>query len=163
MIEIELKDDAVVAALARLDAGLRDPRPLMQEIGELLVESTKDRFKAGTAPDGSAWAPKTQATRDAYARRGERVDERPLWGPSRMLASQIFPRATSDRVEVGSNRIYAAVMQFGAAQGAFGRNARGSPIPWGDIPARPFLGVSAADREGVLEAIGLWLGEIVDD
>jgi hypothetical protein len=29
--------------------------------------------------------------------------------------------------------------QFGAKQGQFGRGKRNHPIPWGDIPARPFF------------------------
>jgi phage gpG-like protein len=48
---------------------------------------------------------------------------------------------------------YAAVQQFGAVAGALGRNKRGSPIPWGNIPARPFLGVSAQDKVEVLEIL----------
>lgn len=54
--------------------------------------------------------------------------------------------------------VYAAVMQGGAAQGAFGRTSRGGPIPWGNIPARPFLGLSDSDRAGVLEIIAEYLG-----
>ena len=67
---------------------------------------------------------------------------------------------------VGTNRPYGAVQQFGAAMGEFGRYSqvwrrtaykpgdfrhhagtqKGFPIPWGNIPARPFLGLSAQDR-----------------
>jgi phage gpG-like protein len=53
-------------------------------------------------------------------------------------------------VEVGSSLEYAAVQQFGARQGQLGRTRRGAPIPWGDIPPRPFLGLSAADRQEIL-------------
>jgi len=27
------------------------------------------------------------------------------------------------------------------------------PIPWGDIPARPFLGLSDEDRSGILDIV----------
>ena len=56
-------------------------------------------------------------------------------------------------MEVGSTRIYAGAHQFGARRGACGTNKKGAPIPWGDIPARPFLGVSDADKKTILEII----------
>ena len=34
-----------------------------------------------------------------------------------------------------------------------GKTRRGAPIPWGDIPARPFVGLSSEDKEAVLETI----------
>jgi phage gpG-like protein len=65
-------------------------------------------------------------------------------------------RADADSVEVGTNVIYAGTHQFGARQGAFGRTRRGGPIPWGDIPARPFLptdGLPEEQRREVLDLI----------
>ncbi|MCY1444758.1 Phage virion morphogenesis family protein [compost metagenome] len=59
----------------------------------------------------------------------------------------------SNALEFGSNRIYAAVHQFGALQGAFGTSARGVPLPWGDIPARPWLGMTDTDREAALDIV----------
>ena len=57
----------------------------------------------------------------------------------------------------GSPMVYAAAMQFGAAQGAFGRTRRNGPIPWGNIPARPFLGISADDETNILGALAGWI------
>lgn len=157
MITVELKEDEITAVLDRLSRSLTDMTPVMQDIGELLVESTKQRFGEGVAPDGTSWAPKSETTIEAYKRRGDRVDFRPLFGPSGRLSSEIFSKAGADSVEWGSSLIYAAVMQFGAAKGEFGRNARGGSIPWGTIPARPFLGLSDADRTMVMETISEWL------
>ncbi|NTT86914.1 phage virion morphogenesis protein [Tabrizicola fusiformis] len=151
MFTVELKDQAVTAALMRAYAEMEDATPLMQDIGELLTESTKQRFLNGRAADGTVWAPNSAST---LARK---KDPRPLFGETRSLSSQIFSEAGRDQVEVGSNRIQAATMQFGAAKGAFGTMANGSPIPWGTIPARPFLGISAEDRDGILEAIAAWM------
>ncbi|WP_198321874.1 MULTISPECIES: hypothetical protein [Methylococcus] len=33
------------------------------------------------------------------------------------------------------------------------RNKRNSPIPWGDIPARPFIGLSDDDKNYIVETI----------
>ena len=54
---------------------------------------------------------------------------------------------------VGSPLIYAGVHQFGAKKGAFGTTSKGSPIPWGDIAARPFLGVSNDDEREIVDII----------
>lgn len=142
MIRIEVKDDEVTAALAALSARLANMTPVMQEVGEFLVASTKDRFGRSEAPDGSKWAPKSPVT--------EGRDRRPLFGPSGMLSQQIFAVPGPTSVEVGSNRIQAAMMQFGGTRAAYAHL-------WGDIPARPFLGVSETDRAGILAIVGGWL------
>jgi len=55
-----------------------------------------------------------------------------------------------DFAEIGTNRVYAPTHQFGAQKGEFGTSSRGGPIPWGDIPARPYLGISPADESDIL-------------
>ena len=140
-IRVTIDDSEVVAALDRLAAAGRDLRPAMQEIGETLVSSTRERFRSETAPDGAPWAPLTAATR----RRKERNKHRILTLEGH-LSGGLDYRAGSDSVEVGSPSIYAGTHQFGAPAGSFGETATGRPIPWGDIPARPFL----VDAEGDL-------------
>jgi phage gpG-like protein len=169
----ELKIDELTPALTDAIRRLDRPRDLMSEIAELLVVSTKERFPKGESPEGVKWAPKSQTTLNAYgARKSNKVDTRPLFGPSGSLSSQIFPDHGDDFAQVGSPMIYAATMQFGAAQGAFGAatgRTRPSekrpksqdyffPIPWGNIPARPFLGFSEEDRTNILAAIAEHLG-----
>lgn len=44
-----------------------------------------------------------------------------------------------ETIRIYSNRPQAAVLQFGAKRGAFGKTKKGAPIPWGDIPARPYF------------------------
>lgn len=149
----------------RLAAAQADRSELMQDLGELLMQSTKDRFPTGQAPDGTPWAPKSQATLDSYRSREARkrnasVPFRPLFGPSGRLSSEIFYEAGPQSVEIGSALIYAAVMQEGAEKGAFGSMANGSPIPWGDIPARPFLGLSPDDETNVQATVEEWLERV---
>lgn len=154
MADVVITNDEITGALLRLSATLSDLTPVMQEIGEIMVDSTKQRFPQGIAPDGSRWAPKSQTTLNRYgARTSNRIDIRPLFGPSGALSSQIFYELTPDSVSWGSPMIYAATQQFGAAQGAFGRTSRNGPIPWGNIPARPFLGISADDQTNILDTI----------
>ena len=60
---------------------------------------------------------------------------------------------------VGSPSIYAGTHQFGAEKGAFGATSRGDPIPWGNIPARPFLGLSGDDETEIGNLITDYLNE----
>ena len=142
MVEIVIKDDQISAALDRIAAALTDPLPLMQELGDYLVDSTKKRFPTGTAPDGSVWAPKSPVTLARYP-----GSSAPLIGESKSLSQNISANAFSDRVEWGSPMVYAAMQQFGGTKAAF-------PHLWGDIPARPFVGLSAEDQTSVLDIIG---------
>lgn len=174
MIAHEINDRAILDSLNRLNAGMVDMTPAMQEIGEFLIVTTKARFAAGKAPDGTPWAPKSQVTMDAYAARGDRVDTRPLFGPSGMLSQEIYANPDPTSVEWGSPLEYSAVMQFGAAQGAFGAAIGRTessekrkksqdyffPIPWGDIPARPYLGIAETDRDGINAIIAEYLDDL---
>ncbi|MFN3575376.1 MAG: phage virion morphogenesis protein [Tabrizicola sp.] len=158
MATIDIKDNEIPAALARLSAALSDLAPAFEEIGEIVLASTRLRFAQGVAPDGSRWAPKSRTTLLRYgARSSNRIDVRPLFGPSGSLSSQIYYEAGPDSLQWGSPLIYAATQQFGAKKGAFGRTSRNGPIPWGDIPARPFLGLSAEDETNILTSLGDWL------
>ncbi|MEL7113988.1 MAG: phage virion morphogenesis protein [Pseudomonadota bacterium] len=167
MIRTTISQDEIETGLARLGQEFDDMTELMQDLGEVLQDATQERFTQGTAPDGTPWAPKSQATIDGY-RRGEGrgrnapVDFRPLFGPSKRLSSEIHYVASPQSVEVGSSLIYSAVQQLGASKGAFGTASNGSQIPWGDIPARPFLGISDEDETGLRAAVEEWLMRITD-
>ena len=144
MITLDLKEEALVAGLARLSAGLDDMTPVMNQIGEYLIKATTKRFGAGVDPDGNPWAANSPVT---LARK---KGKRPLFGASNELNTQIFHEAGPTQVEVGSNRVQAAMMQFGGTKAAF-------PHLWGDIPARPFIGVSPEDETALVEIVEEYL------
>ncbi|MDO5087983.1 MAG: phage virion morphogenesis protein [Comamonadaceae bacterium] len=84
--------------------------------------------------------------------------KRPLTGETGALARTINYRVSGEReVRVGSPMVYAAAHQYGARQGSFGRTRRGGPIPWGTIPARPFLGLSATDQAQIVQLVRSYL------
>lgn len=83
--------------------------------------------------------------------------KKPLLGASKRLSHEIHYRASMDGVEVGTALEYATTQQFGAKQGSLGRTRRGAPVPWGDIPPRPFLGLSPQDRNNVLAILRKYL------
>ena len=171
MITVKINAGEVQAAVKRLAGRCENLRPAMEDIGEYMIEATRQRFVSGTAPDGSAWKPNRPATLVAQAyrkaggtvlRKGEKVrvpggvlaGKKPLVGESKRLSTEISHRSSSSRVEIFSSLEYAAVQQFGAAKGAFGKTRRGASIPWGTIPPRPYLGLSDKDKKEVLDIIG---------
>lgn len=166
MITIEINDAQVSAALAKISAHLDDLSPLMNEIGLFMVESTKQRFDNTETPQGTAWAPRSPTTIKHYQRTKQKFG--PVLHKTGDLRQSIFHAYDATSVSVGTNLIYAAVQQFGAAQGAFGaaigRDKKGRDhfhhIPWGNIPARPFLGLSDGDRGNLVDTVEEWLAGI---
>ena len=154
-IDISLDDRRLRRALAETAEAGRDLAPAMRSIGELLLNSTRGRFGTQRSPDGVPWAPLSDTTRRRKRRNADKIlTERGH------LRGTIAYRAGRDFVEVGSSRVYASTHQFGAKKGEFG-GVRTSlpgrsffqPIPWGDIPARPFLGLSDEDETAISQEL----------
>ena len=153
-IEVTFDDAKVRAALNRLIAAGRDLTPLMREIGEHLLTTTREHFVTQTAPDGTPWTPLSETTKRRKRRNKDKVlTERGF------LRGNLTFQAGSDEVLVGSPSIYAGTQQFGAKKGAFGSTSKGAPIPWGDIPARPFLGLSHDDETEIGHLVIDYLNE----
>lgn len=138
-MEIIYDDAEVIAALHRLYDRVGNIRPALAEIGEAMTESTKRRFGSATGPDGVLWQTNSEVT--LAHKRGSR----PLtdYGD---LADSITSQSDGFAMEIGSNLDQAAMMQFGGTKAEF-------PHLWGDIPARPYLGISGQDKVAILEII----------
>jgi len=137
MQPIEANDAEILAALQRLQGAVGDLRPALAEIGEDLIDSTMQRFSTSTAPDGSNWALNSVLSTLLY-----KEGDKPLVDGG-TLSQQIDKNVTREMLEVGSTMQYAAMQQFGGTKEEF-------PHLWGDIPARPFLGVSDEDKDNIL-------------
>lgn len=151
--KIGINDRAVTAALDRLAASGRNPRPALLAIGEALLVQTKRTFETSTDPWGRRWAPNAPATLAAFLRRGSgnfrkkgggltakgaarEAAKRPLIGESRFLSgSSLHYRVAGAELTLGSSALYAAIHQLG------GKAGRGHKVT---IPARPFLPAAAA-------------------
>ena len=139
-IQIELDDQQARDALRRLIHSGQDLSPVLRDIGEHLLNTTRQRFNDEQDPDGKPWEPLSPTT---IARKKRNQDK--ILIQDGHLQGTLNYRVGKDHIDIGSPRIYAGVQQFGAAKGAFGTTRKGHPIPWGNIPARPFLGLSAQD------------------
>lgn len=140
MIDIDISTEAVIRALAHLERAGRDLTPVFKDIGEELANSTLKRFDEGQGPDGKTWAPNSPVT--LLRKKGSQ----PLHGETGMLSTQIHYEAGPAHVTVGSPMEYAAMQQFGGEKAEF-------PNLWGDIPARPFIGLSTEDEQEVLNIV----------
>ncbi|MDR2015549.1 MAG: phage virion morphogenesis protein [Azoarcus sp.] len=154
-ITIEVDSERVQSLLKQLSnacspEGFADT---MKEIGEDLVYSTRQRFITGTAPDGSKWERLSDVTMAFRAKRGRR-GSKPLIDTGTMQNSVSYS-ATSDGLTIGVNRQFgsnanAAVHQLGTDRAGRGRKVT--------IPARPFLGLSDNDIDGIERTIARVLG-----
>lgn len=161
---VEFSAEAVRAALESFVARMDKPTAFYQSVGEYMVGTAiKRNFDSETAPDGTAWA----KLRPVTIKRREKAGQVPIaiLSASRSLRNAIAAQPGPDGVRIGTPMEYAAVMQSGAAQGKFGerkgvnklgRNYR-FDLPWGDIPARPYLGLSAEDEEEIIRIAQDWI------
>ena len=62
LVNVRFYSAPVLVRLAEIGRRIEDMSPAMKAIGEVLTESTKERFSASTAPDGSRWKPLAPAT-----------------------------------------------------------------------------------------------------
>lgn len=155
MQKTEFNTTVAADAIRRAMAVLKDMTPIYRDIAEYIVQATRKRFTLGEAPDGSKWAPKSEATIARYKKLGYGNLPKALIGPGRRLSREIKRYADRNGAVIGSSLVYSRVMQEGAAKGALGLTMRGKsmvPIPWGRIPARVWLGVSKQDE---LEIVGI--------
>ena len=135
-LDITLNDAEIQAELKQLAAKLTDLTPFFKDVGETLLNSTRERFRRQTAPDGTPWA----ALSPAYAARKKRNKNKilTLWGH---LRGTLVKQADQDSLRIGTPLVYGATHQFGR----------------GAIPARPFLGLSEDDRQALLDALNDYL------
>lgn len=137
MLTITIDDAAVKAELQALQRRVGDLSPVMERIGQALAESTKRHIEAGTDWRGQPFAPNKPSTLK------KKKGSRPLIDTGTLLHNRIHHSADAHSATVGVGGVQAAVMQFGQKKGASGMSKRGRPIPWGDIPARPYLPIAA--------------------
>lgn len=162
MFATEFKADAARAAIRSAAAQLEDMTPIFRDVTEYMIEATRKRSRTGTAPDGSRWAAKRPATLERYKALGYGNLSRVLIGPGKRLSREIVGQASPQGAVIGSALIYSRVMQEGAAKGAFGADRRGRPVPWGRIPARVWLGISAQDETQIIDIVDEHVGKPLD-
>lgn len=185
-MEFEFDDREAQAMLRGLISRMDNRRPFFERVGDRLVNSTSLNFHNERAPDGTPWTPLKAATIRARTRKGQlpltilRTNTR--IGSS--LAGSVNRQASKDEVKIGTPAAYGAIHQLGGTiskpsrqaniyrmkdkNGTVGRRFVSKdeanhvtdvtiPAHSISIPARPFLGVSPADREAIIKDAEDWL------
>ncbi len=141
-IAIERKLAGLVKAFGNLE-------PLMEGFGLYLESATIDRFENERGPDGRRWKPSLRARQQG----GKTLTDRA------QLRSSIMSQAGPESVEVGTNKIYGGIHQFGGTIRAKNGEYLTFRLPGGlgvrrvksvTMPARPFLGLSSEDENELL-------------
>lgn len=155
-LQTRVVDHAAQLAFKKLRLLMTDTSPVMRAIGVGLVEEVHTRFETARDPQGQAWAPLLPAY-ESMKRGAGILRESAMRGG---LMGSITFRAGHESVEVGTNKIYAAVHQFGAtirpvrAGRLVFRLATGMVQAQSvTIPARPYLGIGPADERVIFETL----------
>jgi phage gpG-like protein len=178
--EIEIKDKGIQDLLSRIERRVNRLKPAMGLIGEIALGSIQENFEKGGRP---TWQPLSQTTinlRKKINKWPGRILVR--GGVAGGLMGGITYRPSDEDVRLATNKPYATTQHFGAKKGSFGTvaatvkahmrkisQAFGRPIeprdvkvkahtrkmtlPWGDIPARPFMVIQDEDWEEIKDTL----------
>lgn len=148
----------VQSVLQRLGDATEDLTPMFEDIGSNLVVSSRERFESQSGPDGKRWAPHSADTvlsrlggvGRAYTKKmtfrasaKRKMSSMTILVLKGHLRNSLTRRATRTGVEVGTPMEYGNIHQHGGEAGR--TDARVT------IPARPYLGLSPADEEMIVE------------
>lgn len=122
---------------------VENPRSMMQEIGDIIVEDIKHRIiNTKTSPQDEAWAEWAPSTAKAREKKGNAALG--LLYDTGTLLNSITSQVVGSHhtLQVGTSVPYAGWLNEGTEK----------------MPARPFLGISKRAQESIDEAIRLYLG-----
>jgi len=135
-VAIRIDVTSLAQARQRLEAfvdGIR-PADIMGPVAAIIESQTRRRISEDkTAPDGTPWADWSPA----YAK--TRGKGKSLLESGGYLLDSIFGEKRGDEAIIGSNRVYAAIHQFGSEDET--------------VPARPYLGLEGEDADDVLDLV----------
>ncbi len=183
-VDIKIAPEKLFRGLEQLRRNLDKRDAMLDELGQVLAASTRQRFRTSTAPDGSKWKalnPKTL----------KRKKNKKILVESTELVGSIHHEVQGDTVTIGTNVKYAGVHQFGetvqvpARQGSSKVGTKGKnkgrfmkasskakhaivktytvPAHERSFPARPFLGLSKSDEKQVVDIVKKHVARAVED
>jgi phage virion morphogenesis protein len=124
----------------------------LAEIGEILMSSIEENFlQEGRYESADSWHGGSNRWRDLAESTKEARRKVGKWPGKKLqmsqggLAASIHPEVHGDNLEIGSNKVYAAIHQFG------GKAGRGRKV---NIPARPYLVVQEEDIDEIMDTLG---------
>lgn len=168
-VTLQYDSAAALAVIRRAAEAMGNPEPMLADMGEHLRIVHRQRWATQSSPDGTPWAPLSPA----YQRRKKKNRDKILQLDGTLKNNLVYQVEGGDLL-FGTNRIYAAIHYFGGTinmparpgevffrtgrDGAVGnrfstrkRSNFAQRVNIGaytiHIPARPWLGTSAADDD----------------
>ena len=142
-IEIKVDDEQVRQVMTTLVARVRDRRPAMRMVAAIMADAVEENFEREGRPHWPELAPATIKHREKEGTWPGKILQR-----SGSLASSITRAYDNDRAVVGTNKVYAAIQNFG------GKAGRGHKV---EIPAREFLKLDEKDKDKIVKRMGDFL------
>lgn len=137
-MNIVIDDTKLVRKLNLVSTRLHDTSQLGHAIANSFLTVVEDNFDSEGRPSWAGLKAVTLKNRKG----GKKLYQ------TGQLRNSITTQVTKDSVVIGTNDKKAATHQYGAKQGQYGRSKRNGPLPWGTIPARPFMPI---DKNGNLQ------------
>jgi phage virion morphogenesis protein len=183
MIEINVEISSLATGLARLAELGRNMTPLTRDLAEVLKGATDRAFKDEVDPaTGEKWHPLSPATLARRAKKGHTgsilqvsgqlaasiqaehgphhaaVGTSKVYAPTHQFGAKKGSFGTAKRGARGKGRGNSRnyTSRGGATVGGWlsGRAQGGTmPIPWSDIPPRPFLGIGKSEEAEIEESV----------
>ena len=176
MLDVTVDVSTVGQALEELGKRLDSMRVPLLDIAEYLHQSTDSRARRQVGPDGSPWAPLSPRT--LARKKGNKTLRE-----GGALLDTLRHQVAGDELQFGTDRPYGAIHQFGgkiehAARSQqvyfkekggvvgnrFVKKSKSNFAQWvshgartTQMPARPYLGLSAEDETEVLEIVASYL------
>ncbi|MGI2227058.1 phage virion morphogenesis protein [Shewanella frigidimarina] len=146
-IDITFSNGTVLQVLGNLIERLDDLSEPMNDIAAVLEFATEEAFATESDPaTGAPWASLSDAYLKANPKRqGGKILQVSAGG----LAASIAADSGNFWASIGSNKIYAAIHQFGGTD-----NMPAGPA---GIPARQYFGVSREDEQTILDLVQNYL------
>lgn len=166
MIKIKDNSKIFIKGLDKKIVKTTNTQPLMLKIAEDMKTKVDMRFRLSKDPNGNSWESLSEST----ISNRRKNSSKPLVDTGALRAS-INSKATKDTAIVGTNKEYAAMQNFGAEKEEFGtklvdetvrehtrrrlgrtetvrqhRRTRRVASPWGNVPARRFIGFSSNQK-----------------
>ena len=126
MAEITLSIEELQGKLERLSKALENKTPLLRRVANTLQNVTEESFDKQASPFGEKWKP--NAPKTLQKKRGNKILIQ-----SGLLSQSFTQKVTGTSAQVGTNKEYAAIHQFG------GKAGRGKKV---SIPARTFMPIN---------------------
>lgn len=181
-VSFVIDDEEALGALGRLERAVANPAAALNAVGAHFVFSTQRNIEKETAPDGQRWRPLSPRTAEKRVGRGRNARKRGYSTMLRVTArlyQSISYQVVPGGVEWGTNLVYGRIHQLGGTidmqprqgtvtlknirrrgnrfvrAGAKGAQSRVVSIKGHQVkvPARPYLGVSAYDRQALPEIV----------